>query len=75
MSNYTDENYLDTTYAILRPGCAPRATNVRADKLAAELAYYNDQVPGHIVLGGSGELEGVEVDPAHVAKAVARSER
>lgn len=75
MSNYTDENYLDATYTIRRPGCSAWERGVRADKLAAELAYANDQVPGHIVIGELGELEGIEVDPARVAKAVARSER
>ncbi len=71
----SSEAYLNTTYTIRRPGCTAFTRKVRASDLAQELTYANDQVAGHIVVGESGELEGVEVSPAAVARAVARDER
>ena len=61
-----NDDYIDTTYTIRRPGCSAWRQGVRCTELATELQYANDRVPGHIVVAESGPLEGEQVDPEAV---------
>ena len=74
MKHFDPEILVYATYTIRRLGCAAWTCGVKAVQAAEYLAIANDAVPGHILVGEDGEVEGKVIAVKDIERALREME-